>query len=275
MSATILLDLPYIAAGQAQKHVTHNEALRRLDALVLLAVIDRDLAAPPGGAADGERYLVADAAAGAWAGHAGEIAALQDGAWAFLAPREGWLAFVADEKRLVVHAAGAWRTWPVDDALPRLGIGAAPDGVNRLAVASQASLFSHAGAGHQLKINKAAAGDTASVVLQSGFSGRAEIGLAGDDRLRVKASADGILWRDALVVDGATGNIGMGAAPANARLEVDGAVKVKSYTVAAAPSAAAQGPGAIVFLSNEAGGAVLAFSDGLVWRRVTDRAAAS
>ena len=44
---TTHLLLPYILASQAQKHVTHNEALRLLDAMVQLSVLDRDLAAPP------------------------------------------------------------------------------------------------------------------------------------------------------------------------------------------------------------------------------------
>jgi hypothetical protein len=65
--------------------------------------------------------------------------------------------------------------------------------------------------------------------------------------------------------------VGLGIAAPTARLDVDGAVKVKSYTVAGAPGAAAQGAGATIFVSNEAGGAVLAFSDGTSWRRVTDR----
>ena len=46
--ATTHLLLPYILAAQAQKHVTHNEALRLLDGLVQLSVLDRDLTAPPG-----------------------------------------------------------------------------------------------------------------------------------------------------------------------------------------------------------------------------------
>jgi hypothetical protein len=45
---------------------------------------------------------------------------------------------------------------------------------------------------------------------------------------------------------------------------------VPSYTVAGVPSAATVGQ--IAYISNETGGAVLAFSDGSVWRRVTDRA---
>lgn len=48
--------------------------------------------------------------------------------------------------------------------------------------------------------------------------------------------------------------------------------KVKSYTVAGAPSASGFGAGTIIYVSNESGGAVLAFSDGTNWRRVTDRA---
>ena len=35
---TTHLLLPYILAAQAQKHVTHNEALRLLDAMVQLSV---------------------------------------------------------------------------------------------------------------------------------------------------------------------------------------------------------------------------------------------
>lgn len=50
---------------------------------------------------------------------------------------------------------------------------------------------------------------------------------------------------------------------------------VPSYTVAAAPSAAAAGAGAIIYVTDESGGAVLAFSDGADWRRSTDRAVIS
>ena len=43
-----------------------------------------------------------------------------------------------------------------------------------------------------------------------------------------------------------------------------------TYTVAQLPAAAPAG--SIAFVSNESGGAVLAFSDGAAWRRCTDRA---
>ena len=89
---TNLLRLPYLAAAQAQKHVTHNEALRQLDAIVHLAVIDATHNDPPASPEEGDRYIVAGGASGAWAGQEGCVASFTDGAWMFAAPRD--LAFV-------------------------------------------------------------------------------------------------------------------------------------------------------------------------------------
>jgi hypothetical protein len=44
-----------------------------------------------------------------------------------------------------------------------------------------------------------------------------------------------------------------------------------SFTVSTVPSASASGAGAQIYVINESAGAVLAFSDGTNWRRVTDR----
>ena len=68
MEQTANLNLPYIMPSQAQKHVTHNEAIRLLDGLVHLAVRDRDLSAPPDTPDDGACYIVGGAASGAWNG---------------------------------------------------------------------------------------------------------------------------------------------------------------------------------------------------------------
>lgn len=53
------LRIPYLAASQAQKHVTHNEALTLLDTLVQASVIDKDLTTPPISPAEGDCYIVA------------------------------------------------------------------------------------------------------------------------------------------------------------------------------------------------------------------------
>jgi len=169
-------------AAQAQKHVTHNEAIRELDAIVQLSVLDQNLATPPGAPSNGNRYIVAATATGAWATHETEIAAFQDATWIFYAPQEGWLAWVADEDKLygwngtswVVAGGGITSLNPADGDL--VGVNATADTTNRLSLNSPASLFNHEGAGHQLKINKSTATDTASVLFQTGFSGRAEFG---------------------------------------------------------------------------------------------------
>ena len=66
-STTHLL-LPHILAAQTRQHVTHDEALRLLDGLVQLAVLDRDRTSPPASPAGGVRYIVASGATGDWAG---------------------------------------------------------------------------------------------------------------------------------------------------------------------------------------------------------------
>lgn len=102
------LALPFIMASQAQKHVTHNEALRLLDGIVQLSVLDRDLTDPPGSPAEGDRYIPASGAAGAWAGWDGSIAYWVDGAWMRLLPAPGWLAWVVDEAQAVIWTGSAW-----------------------------------------------------------------------------------------------------------------------------------------------------------------------
>jgi hypothetical protein len=221
--ATPLLNLPYIAAAQAQKHVTHNEAIRMLDALLQIAVVDRDLAAPPAAPLDGERFIIAAAPTGVWAGHAGHIAAFQDGAWAFFEPREGWIVWVSDENMLLAWSGTAWiaaAAMPLLNPTAMIGINATADSTNRLAIAAPSSLFNHDGQGHQIKLNKAAASNTASLLFQTGFSGRAEFGTTGDDHLHIKVSATGATWSEALVINSATGNVGLGVTPSAFRLDL-------------------------------------------------------
>ena len=207
------LSLPLIMPQQAQKHVTHNEAIQALDALVQPIVESRTLATPPTSPLAGEAYIVPAAATGAWSGHANEIAVFQSGAWLFYDPAAGWQAYVKADRTFCVFDAGAWTPLAsLGAGLAQLGINTSADATNRLAVSSAATLLNHAGNGHQLKLNKAAAGDTASLLYQTNWSGRAEMGLAGDDHWRIKVSADGASWINALSIDAATGAASFAAA---------------------------------------------------------------
>ncbi len=348
MADTPNLVLPYLAANQSQKHVTVNEALRRLDALVQVSVQSAVLATPPASPTEGQRWIVAASPTGTWSGHAAHLAAWQDGAWAFYVPLDGWIAFDANTDTLLWFntgtgswvslfiaifsdaaftlqddidatkqarfqiagfTAGATRVFTLPDATTSLaglavaqtfsakqtlsnpsndigtstatgttnlatgatlngstktvnigtagvsgsttnvtigsalagalgslninspfvtfassvsaiamaaanvsalylGLGGAmADATNRLSINSPSSLFNHAGAGHQVKVNKAAATDTGSFLFQTGFSGRAEFGLTGSDDFQIKVSGDGATWFNALQLERTSGRV--------------------------------------------------------------------
>lgn len=129
---------------------------------------------------------------------------------------------MAAEQSLLVFHAGQWE--PLAGELQNLdmvGINATADAVNRLAVAGEAVLLNHDGAGHQVKINKADSGDTASLLFQTGFSGRAEMGTAGDDDFHFKVSGDGASWHEAIVIDRDTGEVAFPNTPFRERLAAD------------------------------------------------------
>ena len=222
MSNSVHLSLPYIAPQQAQKHVPYNEALSVLDAIVHLAVVDRDRISPPAAPAEGDRHIVAAGANDAWSGRDSEIALWRDGAWTFLPPQLGWRAWDAAEARLVIWDGTSWAENGGASINPAsfVGVNATADSVNRLSVASPASLFSHEGAGCQVKVNKNASTDTGALLFQTGFSGRAEIGLVGDDNLSIKVSADGTAFSTALAIDRNTGRVGIGGQPTYGSLHV-------------------------------------------------------
>ena len=199
---TPLLGLPLILPAQAQKHVTHNEGLALLDTLVQPAVITFGSNTPPATPAEGDRHVTGSAPTGLWAGQAGKLALYEGAVWRFLAPKEGWTVQIPSQQTMAVYESGIWRlpgTRPMTTS--QLGIGTSSDAFNVLNVAGPATLLSHAGTGgHQVKINKAASGDTASVLLQTGFSGRAELGTIGNDSFSIKVSADGTTFADAIVI---------------------------------------------------------------------------
>jgi len=105
---TVRFGLPQIATGQAQKEVTHNEALARIDMLLHPVVETMALAVPPADPAAGRGWIVAAGGSGAWAGRAGQLAVWTDGGWRFATPVAGMLAWVTDSG---VHARWTGETW--------------------------------------------------------------------------------------------------------------------------------------------------------------------
>ncbi len=93
MPETNNLGLPLVAPAQAQKHVTVNESLTRLDALVQLSLASAGQTVPPGGPSEAEVHAVGSGATGAWSGQDGQLAIFLNGGWVFLTPQAGWLGW--------------------------------------------------------------------------------------------------------------------------------------------------------------------------------------
>ncbi|GAA5666651.1 hypothetical protein Brsp07_05167 [Brucella sp. NBRC 14130] len=194
-----------------------------------------------------------------------------DGGWLFVTPAIGWQAYVEDEALLLVFDGMLWKgvsSVPENLSLSMLGVHATADAVNRLAISSDASLFNHAGAGHQVKVNKQAVTDTASLLYQTNWTGFAEMGLNGSNDFSVKVSSDTGQWREAIRIDHATGNVAVGSIWPQTRLDVDGPIRPASYTVSMLPFPAIHGAGAMVFVTNALSGTEMAYSDGTNWRSI-------
>lgn len=211
MANTDHLAIPVIAASQAQKHVSVNEGMLALDAIVQLTVIDKDLTAPPGSPSSGDRYIVGTSATGDWAGQDGNIAAYQNSAWEFYAPNEGWGVWVEDESTQYIRVSSAWvdlgSALAAIQNLALLGVNATADTTNKLSVNSDAVLFNNNGSDSQVKVNKASTGDDASHIFQNGFSTRALFGLLANDDFTLKVSPDGSTFYNALEVDKGNGEV--------------------------------------------------------------------
>lgn len=224
------LSLPFIAPAQAQKHVTHNEALRMVDSLLHIHVLSRGTDAPPPAPADGARYIVGNNPTGEWAAEIGAIAAFEDGAWVFYRPAEGWLAWDGDTGEFVGYDGAAWNTISAQPSMSapqnRLGVNTTADDTNRLAVKSDAVLLSHdditPGTGDvRLVVNKKAGANTGSIVFQNGFSGRTEMGVSGSDDFAFNVSADGQSWKTAIQIDHQTGQVNLPHTPSSSGLAAD------------------------------------------------------
>ena len=227
------LGLPYLANDQAQKHVTVNEGLRALDAVVQPSVASIGATVQPDAPAPGQAHVLGPQPSGpAWSGFAEhDLATFQDGAWTAFPPSVGLTVWAEDAGRHYVWTGTIWAATAGGGgggpAAPqtraaRFGVNADADDTNRLIVKSDAVLHSHDDASGQGSgdarhvLNKAGIANTASLVFQSGFAGRAEIGLAGGDDFAVKVSADGAAFVEAIRIDRTTGAVSLPNTPASA-----------------------------------------------------------
>jgi hypothetical protein len=207
------LSLPFIQAAQAQKHVTHNEAIRALDMLVQLSFEDDTLSTPPTAPSEGDCYIVPTGASDAWSGQDATIAAFLDGVWQFQIPRAGWRGYVVARSAMTVFDGTDWVeiTSSQMQAASLIGLGMQADTSTPFAAKLNAALWSalyadDGGTGSLIQtLNKENTAADVGLVLQDNFQTRALIGLFGDNELRLSVTPDGTNFNDALTIDPATG----------------------------------------------------------------------
>jgi hypothetical protein len=222
MDTTPNLNLPLIAHKQGLRATFHDEALKSLDALVMLSVIDRDLSSPPVSPAEGDRYIVKSPGSGDPAWISNHVVVFIDGGWRGLAPKVGWTCYLQDEGALIAWDGAAWV--PALDLLggmtelqnvSLLGVGTTADATNPFSAKLNNALWAaktaaEGGDGNlRYKMSKESAAKTLSLLMQTNFSGRAEIGLTGDDDFHFKVSPDGTNWSEAIVIDRTSGKVSL------------------------------------------------------------------
>ncbi len=89
INATPKLKLPYILTAQAQKEVTHNDALNRLDMFTKPTVLAMDINTPPPSNTAGDCYIIGSAPTDEFANYPQAIACYTQNGWLFAEPFNG------------------------------------------------------------------------------------------------------------------------------------------------------------------------------------------
>lgn len=108
MDLTARFAMPMLVPGQMQKEWFHNEALLTLDALLCPTVEGPPAAQPPASPVEGQCFIVAAGATGAWTGHDGALAVWTGGGWRFIPAREGLRALDALNGEMLLRRNGGW-----------------------------------------------------------------------------------------------------------------------------------------------------------------------
>lgn len=213
MDSTPRLAIPYLLPNQAQKHVTLNEALDRVDNLVGAFALSRNISAQPTGPNIGDAYILSATPSGAaWSLHAeNDVLAYRADGWHLVPTNNGIRIWVADESQMVVRLASGWQII-APSSYDQFGVNTSANTVNRLAVKSDAVLLSHddvtPGSGDMRQaINRLSAAHVGSLLFQTASVTGAEIGQVGTNDLGISVSADGSSFTTGLRVRTSDGKV--------------------------------------------------------------------
>ncbi len=115
-NTTDKFELPLLASGQAQKELTHNEALTLIDALLIPIVESVAAVSVPANPALGRAWIAGATPSGAWAGHANALACWTDGGWRFISAIDGMSVWSRADAMHARFQSGAWTIGSVNGA---------------------------------------------------------------------------------------------------------------------------------------------------------------
>lgn len=102
------LRLPLLAVAQAQKEMTHNEALALADLVIQPVVEAIGVTSPPAAPLPGQCWIVGAGATGAWAGHGHALAGWTAGGWRFVEAFDGFAVWSRADECNAHFAEGDW-----------------------------------------------------------------------------------------------------------------------------------------------------------------------
>ena len=121
MTVTPRLAMPLLMPGQAQKEMTHNEALSRMDIAVHACALALGLDTPPPAPEPGQCWIIGNAPTSDWSGRAGQVAGWTEAGWRFLQPFPGWIVWLSGD-RLFAHWDGVdWVVGTISASSIRIG----------------------------------------------------------------------------------------------------------------------------------------------------------
>lgn len=85
-----------------------NDNLIKFDTLIHGVLKSMSFSTPPADAVEGDKFIIADNPTGVWSGHAGDLAALVEGTWIFLKPRDGWRFRLKSTNQFVWYNEDHW-----------------------------------------------------------------------------------------------------------------------------------------------------------------------
>jgi hypothetical protein len=119
-SATPRLALPMLAVGQAQKEITHNEALVLIDALIAARAVEANAVTPPASPQAGQCWALGAAPTGVWQGKGGQLAIATAGGWRFCDVEDDFAVRIGNGGARWTRAGSGWIAPPAL-ALPNGG----------------------------------------------------------------------------------------------------------------------------------------------------------